>query len=66
MTQGHTITVETIEEHTYDGVLHKVGDRYEAEEGHIDFLGLRGFARPATTPAPAAGKAPAAKPPARK
>lgn len=69
MLEGKTITVETLEDHTYDGVAHKVGEQYEAEEGHVEYLGLRHFARPVTAlPAVAADVPPAAapKPAARK
>ena len=52
MPDPKTVTVETLEEHTYDGVLKKVGAQYEAEEGHVDFLVLRGWAKPAPKPAP--------------
>lgn len=69
MVSGKTITVETLEDHTYDGIPHKAGERYEAEEGHVDFLTLRGFARLATAaPAVPADPPPSvpSKPAARK
>jgi len=52
MIEGKTITVESLEDHTYDGVPKPAGTRYEAEEGHVDFLVLRGFARPVTSTTP--------------
>lgn len=62
MVQGKTVTVEVIEEHTYDGVLRTVGSQYEAEEAHLEFLGLQHFARPVPPPPDDAAQ----KPPRRK
>lgn len=62
MVEGKTVTVDVLEDHTYDGILHTVGTQYEAEEGHVDFLLLRGFARPATVPAATAPTKSPAKP----
>jgi hypothetical protein len=66
MIQGKTITVEAIEDHTYDGIPRPKGTRYDVEEGHLDFLTLRGFARPvADTPPPPPSPTPAPEPPAK-
>jgi hypothetical protein len=61
MIQGKTITVEALEDHTYDGVARPKGTRYEAEEAHLDFLTLRGLAQrvvegPPAPPEPAKPK----------
>lgn len=67
MVQGKTVTVEAIEEHPYDGLIRKVGERYEAEEGHVDFLTIRHWARLAAGPTPGpAAEPPPAKPAPRK
>lgn len=55
---GKTVTVEVLEEHSYDGVTRPLGSRYEAEEAHVEFLGLRGYARPVAAAAPPEEPAP--------
>lgn len=51
------VLVEVLEAHTYDGIPRALGTTYEAEAGTVEFLTLRGWARPvppAPDPAPKA------------